>query len=263
MKKDPVIVLKNVHKRLGAQEVLRGFDLELRRGETLVLLGRSGEGKSVSLRHIAGLMQADQGEVWIEQDELGALNERALNRVRIKLGLLFQNGALFDSFDVGQNVAFPLWESGQRDRPLIREKVLDALDAVGMVEHVKKWPVSLSGGQRKRVALARAIIMEPQIMLYDEPTAGLDPIATASIDHLITRVKNERRVSSLVITHDLASVRRIADRVLYLHEGQNYFCGPVDEFFDHTDPILRSFIEGRCPEADLITPPSHHPTLSS
>ncbi|MFN0128824.1 MAG: ABC transporter ATP-binding protein [Verrucomicrobiales bacterium] len=232
-------------KRLGGQRVLDGASLRLHVGETLAVLGRSGEGKSVLLKHLAGLMQPDEGSIRIEGEEIVGIDERRLGPVRRKMGLLFQNGALFDSFNVEENVAFPLVEKGERDAAELRKRVRTALESVGMADHLNKMPIHLSGGQRKRVALARAIITQPRCLLYDEPTAGLDPIGTANIDRLIRGFQERLRVTSLVITHDLMTVQRIADRVAFLRGGRMYFLGTPREFFASSDPILRQFLDGR------------------
>jgi phospholipid/cholesterol/gamma-HCH transport system ATP-binding protein len=235
-------------KRLGNQRVLDGASLAIRRGETLVLLGRSGEGKSVFLKHLAGLMEPDAGSIKVEGAEIVGLDERHLGPTRRKFGILFQGGALFDSFDVAENVAFPLVEAGLRDRAAIRERVREALDSVGMAGHLSKMPIQLSGGQRKRVALARAIIANPPCLLYDEPTAGLDPIATSNIDRLIRGFQNRFHVTSFVITHDLKSVERIADRVAFLRRGKVEFLGTPRELFASENPMIRHFVEGGADE---------------
>ena len=237
-------------KRLGGHPVLDGASIRLLVGETLAILGRSGEGKSVLLKHLAGLMNPDSGSVRIDGEEIVGIDERRLGPVRRKFGLLFQNGALFDSFDVEENVAFPLVELGLRNPVVIRQRVLAALEAVGMAEHRHKMPVHLSGGQRKRVALARAIITQPRCLLYDEPTAGLDPIGTANIDRLIRGFQQRFQVTSLVITHDLKTVERIADRVAFLRAGRVHFLGTPAEFFTTGDPVLRQFLDGRPDEGE-------------
>lgn len=240
----PFLEITGITKRLGHQYVLRGLDLTVRNGETLVILGRSGEGKSVLLKHVAGLMAPDAGSIKIEGEEIVGIPERRLGPMRRKLGVLFQSGALFDSLDVEENVAFPLIEQGGYDFATLRAKAREALAAVGMEEHATKMPVQLSGGQRKRVALARAIVTRPRCLLYDEPTAGLDPIATANIDQLIRDFQRRFHVTSLVITHELKSVNRIADRVAFLSQGQIRFLGTPDELWASSDPILQQFLAG-------------------
>jgi len=237
-------------KRLGGLTVLDGTSISLRVGETLAVLGRSGDGKSVLLKHLAGLMTPDAGSVRIDGEEIVGVDERRLGPVRRKFGLLFQNGALFDSFNVEENVAFPLVEQGLRPREEVRKRVRAALEGVGMIDHLLKMPIHLSGGQRKRVALARAIITQPRCLLYDEPTAGLDPIATANIDRLIRGFQQSHQVTSLVITHDLKSVERIADRVAFLRAGHIHYVGTPDAFFGSDDPILRQFLDGRADDIE-------------
>jgi phospholipid/cholesterol/gamma-HCH transport system ATP-binding protein len=239
-------------KRLGGHAVLDGASLRLLVGETLAVLGRSGEGKSVLLKHLAGLMRPDAGSVRIDGEEIVGIDERRLGPVRRKFGLLFQNGALFDSFNVEDNVAFPLIEQGLRDPVVIRQRVRTALESVGMAGHLRKMPIHLSGGQRKRVALARAIITQPSCLLYDEPTAGLDPIGTANIDRLIRGFQQRFQVTSLVITHDLKTVERIADRVAFLRAGRVHFLGTPAEFFGTDDPVLRQFLDGRPDEGETV-----------
>ncbi|MFM8458868.1 MAG: ABC transporter ATP-binding protein, partial [Chthoniobacterales bacterium] len=230
------------------QEILRGFSLKVYEGETLVLLGRSGGGKSVFLRHLIGLMKPVSGQILYEGKDIAGLGERELAPIRRSMGMLFQNGALFDSMNVGDNVAFPLREHGVTDEALIARKVEEALDMVDLAGQQNKMPVNLSGGMRKRVALARALISEPRCMLYDEPTAGLDPIVADSIDVLIRRLQRKLGVTSIVVTHDMKSAFAIADHVALLHEGRCYFYGTSDQLRASTDPVIRDFVEGRSHE---------------
>lgn len=248
---EPLIQVRGLVQSIGGQEILRGLNLEIRAGETLVLLGKSGGGKSVFLRHLIGLMRPLAGEIFFEGVEISQLTERQLEPVRKKIGMVFQDGALFDSLPVFDNVAFPLRERGERDEEVVREKVRESLALVNMVGHEHKMPVNLSGGMRKRVALARAIISPPDVILYDEPTAGLDPIVSDSINRLIRSLQSRLRVTSIVVTHDMVSTRHIADRVALLNEGKIHFLGSVAELEQVTDPIVRDFIEGRSHEADL------------
>ncbi len=243
-----IIAVDNLVQTIGGQEILRGFSLKVYQGETLVLLGRSGGGKSVFLRHLMGLMQPVSGSITVDGQNIVALKERELARVRRCMGILFQNGALFDSMTVGDNVAFPLRERGETDEKLIAEKVETALQMVNLHGQQDKMPVNLSGGMRKRVALARALINEPRCMLYDEPTAGLDPIVADSIDVLIRRLQRKLGVTSIVVTHDMKSAFAIADHVALLHEGQCYFYGSCDQLRASTDPVIRDFVEGRSHE---------------
>ncbi len=243
-----IIAVDHLVQTIGGQEILRGFSLKVYQGETLVLLGRSGGGKSVFLRHLMGLMQPVSGTITVDGQNIVALKERELARVRRCMGILFQNGALFDSMTVGDNVAFPLRERGETDEKLIAEKVETALQMVNLHGQQDKMPVNLSGGMRKRVALARALINEPRCMLYDEPTAGLDPIVADSIDVLIRRLQRKLGVTSIVVTHDMKSAFAIADHVALLHEGQCYFYGSCDQLRASTDPVIRDFVEGRSHE---------------
>ncbi len=242
------IAVESLVQTIGGQEILRGFSLKVYEGETLVLLGRSGGGKSVFLRHLIGLMKPVAGTIAYEGRDIAVLEERELAPVRRSMGILFQNGALFDSMSVGDNVAFPLREHGETDEKLIAEKVRKALAMVDLSGQENKMPVNLSGGMRKRVALARALISEPRCMLYDEPTAGLDPIVADSIDVLIRRLQRKLGVTSIVVTHDMKSAFAIADHIALLHQGQCYFYGTCDQLRESTDPVIRDFVEGRSHE---------------
>ena len=240
-----IIRVDNLVQTLGDQEILRGFSLKVHQGETLVLLGRSGGGKSVFLRHLIGLMQPISGTVTVGQEIISGLPERELAKVRRSMGMLFQNGALFDSLTVADNVAFPLRERGETDETVVAAKVAEALQMVDLAGQEAKMPVDLSGGMRKRVALARALVSQPRCMLYDEPTAGLDPIVADSIDLLIRRLQRKLGVTSIVVTHDMKSTFTIADHVALLHEGRCYFYGTCDQLRASTDPVIRDFVEGR------------------
>ena len=239
-----LVCVEGLKKAFGAQEILRGVSLEIRRGETMVLIGSSGGGKSVVLKHITGLMKPDSGRVLINGRDIASLTSRQLATARQRIGLLFQNGALFDSMTVGQNVAFPLRERSQGAPEKLTEKVIEALELVNLADHINKMPVDLSGGMRKRVALARAMITRPELMLYDEPTAGLDPVASVAIDGLILQMQEHYSVTSVVVTHDMQSADKIADRIAFLHEGRVYFCGTPAELRDSRDPVVLNFISG-------------------
>lgn len=241
----PLLSVCDLHTSIGPQHILRGFSLDVGRGETMVLLGQSGGGKSVFLRHLIGLMKPDSGRILFEGKEISSLRERELEPVRRKIGMLFQDGALFDSMTVFDNVAFPLRERGERNERVVAERVREALALVNMGGHDRKMPVNLSGGMRKRVALARAIISTPEVILYDEPTAGLDPIVSDSINRLIRRLQKQLKITSIVVTHDMISCRHIADRVALLHEGRRHFLGTPDALLAETDPIVRDFVDGR------------------
>ncbi|MEI8387199.1 MAG: ABC transporter ATP-binding protein [Verrucomicrobiota bacterium] len=244
----PLIRVQDLVQRIGSQDILRGITLDVLPGETLVLLGKSGGGKSVFLRHLVGLMRPVSGSIVFEGQEITKLKERELEPVRRKIGMLFQDGALFDSMDVFDNVAFPLQERGEKDPAVIREKVAQSLAMVNMTGHDHKMPVNLSGGMRKRVALARAIISPPDVILYDEPTAGLDPIVSDSINRLIRRLQSQLNVTSVVVTHDMTSCNHIADRVALLDEGRIRFLGTTTELREARDPVVRDFVDGRSGE---------------
>lgn len=244
------IDVKDLVQRIGVQEILRGFSIPILRGETLVLLGKSGGGKSVFLRHLIGLMKPISGQIFVEGEDIAQFTERELEPIRRKIGMVFQDGALFDSMTVYENVAFPLRERGERHETTIARKVADTLAMVNMGGHEKKMPVNLSGGMRKRVALARAIVSPPEVILYDEPTAGLDPIVSDSINKLIRRMQRQLSVTSVVVTHDMVSCNHIADRVALLHEGRVYFYGTPEDLNRTKDPIIRDFVDGRSDEVD-------------
>jgi phospholipid/cholesterol/gamma-HCH transport system ATP-binding protein len=235
-------------KRIGRQEILRGVDLDVAVGETLAIIGRSGGGKTILLKHLVGLMQPNAGEIWIEGQNITALSERELGSIRQKIGILFQGAALFDSMTVEENIAFPLREAGERDRTILRAKVTEMLEVVELQGQEKKMPVSLSGGMKKRVGLARSIIRRPSCVLYDEPTSGLDPVVSDSINRLIRRLQQRLGMTSIVVTHDMKSAFHVADHIAYLHEGRIYFHGTPAELQQSTDPLLQDFLIGRSEE---------------
>jgi phospholipid/cholesterol/gamma-HCH transport system ATP-binding protein len=245
-----LIEVRNLRQTIGGQEILRGIDLDVPKGRTLVLLGQSGGGKSVFLRHLIGLIRPLSGSIRVDGGEIAGLDERELEPVRRKIGMLFQDGALFDSMTVYENVSFPLRERGFRDEAVIRRKVEEALELVSLNGQEAKLPASLSGGMRKRASLARVIISEPSCILYDEPTAGLDPIVSDTINRLIRRLQSHLHVTSIVVTHDMISTNHIADRVALLRSGTIHFEGTLAELHASRDPIVRDFIEGRSHEID-------------
>jgi len=247
---ETTIEVQDLHKRLGAQDVLRGVNLAITRGQTCVILGRSGCGKSVLLKHLIGLMQPTKGSVLIDGEEISGLPERQLLKVRRKVGMLFQSGALFDSMTVEQNLEFPLREQGIRDKKTLQDRVTEALDMVDLLGSEKKLPESLSGGMRKRVGLARTIVGRPGCILYDEPTTGLDPITSDSINHMIRRLQRRLNVTSVVVTHDMKTAFHCADHVVMLHEGKVYFSGKIEELQASTDSVITDFIEGRSGDSD-------------
>lgn len=245
-----MIETRNLRKSFGPVQVLRGVTFSMLDGETLVIMGRSGCGKSVVLKHLIGLMKPDSGDVLVDGRSIIGLPERKLTDVRRKIGMLFQSAALFDSMSVGENLAFPLREQGIRDEKEIAERIAEALEMVDLPGEEEKMPADLSGGMRKRVGLARTIIGRPDCILYDEPTTGLDPVTSDSINHLIRRLQRRLSVTSIVVTHDMKTAYHCADRVTFLHDGRAHFSGTVAEFRASTDTVVNDFIEGRSGETD-------------
>lgn len=243
-----MIEVAHIEKSFGTQTVLKDISFSVGGGESVAIIGRSGTGKSVLIKHLVGLLHPDVGEVRIDGENLVDLRERELLKVRQKFGMLFQGAALFDSMDVHANVAFPLRRSGVTDEAEINQRVEDVLNLVELPGVGAKMPGELSGGMQKRVGLARAIVHHPRIILYDEPTTGLDPVVSDSIDQLMMRVRDQYHVTSIVITHDMRCARRIGQRVIYLKDGQVYLDAPADEVFNSDDPAVSRFIRG---EADL------------
>jgi phospholipid/cholesterol/gamma-HCH transport system ATP-binding protein len=243
-----MIAVRGLTKTIGVQKILRGVDLDVLAGETLVIIGRSGGGKSVLLKNLIGLMQPDSGEVWIDGQNITGMNERALGKIREKVGILFQGAALFDSMTVAENIAFPLREAGERNRQTVGQKVHEMLEVMELQGQEEKMPVALSGGMKKRVGLARAIVRRPSCVLYDEPTSGLDPVVSDSINHLIRRLQERYGVTSIVVTHDMKSAFDVADHIAYLHGGRIYFYGTPAELQSSSDPLLQDFLLGRSDE---------------
>jgi len=243
-----VISLRNVHKSFGPKQVLRGFSLDVEEGETMVIIGYSGSGKSVAIKHIVGLLEPDQGTVFVDGLEVPELSRRQLYSLRARIGYVFQFAALFDSLTIGDNVAMGLRKQGTLNAEGIRERVAEALELVDLPNVEDRFPAELSGGMRKRVGLARAIALRPKYLLYDEPTTGLDPVTSAIIDELMIRMREKLRVTSIVITHDMRSAYHVGSRIAMLYEGTVRQVGTVDEIRHSTDPVVRQFVEGR---ADL------------
>jgi phospholipid/cholesterol/gamma-HCH transport system ATP-binding protein len=239
-----MIETRQLKKSFDTQLVLDGVDLRIESGESVAIIGRSGGGKSVLLKHLIALLQPDSGDVLINGESIVRMNERQLLRIREKFGMVFQSAALFDSMTVAENVAFPLIRKKKFTPGEIEQRVTAALEMVDLPGTQKKNPAELSGGMRKRVGLARAIVYEPQILLYDEPTTGLDPIVADSIDHLIIRVRDQLKITSVVVTHDMRTARRVGNRVLMLHEGKIYANATPEELFASQDPVVRQFIDG-------------------
>ena len=247
-----LVRMVGVEKRLGHQRVLRGVDLNIRIGENMVIIGRSGGGKSVLLKHILGLMQPDAGQVWFREKDMAQLTEEQMVPLRKETGMLFQNGALFDSLTVGENVAFPLREHGGIPDDEINAEVTRALKIVDLPNQERKWPSQLSGGMRKRVALARAAISKPALMLYDEPTSGLDPIIADSINKLMIRLGDELNMTSVIVTHDMVSAKEVGDRIAMLHEGRIYCVDEPKAVLESQDPIVKRFVNGISDASDAI-----------
>ena len=239
-----MIRIRGLQKRLGTKQVLDGVDLDIATGETVTIIGRSGTGKSVLLKHVVGLMTPDAGAIEVDGENIVGMKESEINRIRMRFGMLFQGAALFDSLTVGENVGLSLREHRHLPEAEIGKRVAERLDWVGLqgVEDMK--PSSLSGGMRKRVGLARAIAMDPAFILYDEPTTGLDPIMADVIDQLIREMQARLRVTSIVVTHDLQSAFKVSDRFAMLNEGKIVFEGTADEVRRTTHPQVRQFIEG-------------------
>ncbi|MEN8866579.1 MAG: ATP-binding cassette domain-containing protein [Akkermansiaceae bacterium] len=251
MKGEIFLEMRGIKKSFGDQVVLRGVDLDIRRGEILVLLGGSGGGKSVLMKHMVGLLQPDEGTVALEGQVISDLSERELSWARKKISMMFQSGALFDSMTVGENVAFPLKEAGINDKNELARRVEEALKIVRLEGQEKKMPADLSGGMRKRVALARAVVGKPCCVLYDEPHAGLDPVTGDSIDRLIKDLAIEHGITNVVITHEMRSAFRIADRLVFMKDGLVYWEGTPDELKSSKDPVLMNFVDGRAQDSDL------------
>jgi len=239
-----MIRIEGIHKWFRDHHVLQGVDLEINEGETLVIIGRSGCGKSVLLKHIIGILTPDRGKVFIEGTNIFSLEAHELDRFRLKLGMLFQGAALFDSLTVKGNVGFSLYEHTKLSEEVIQEKVREKLRLVGLskIEHL--MPSELSGGMKKRVGLARAICNDPKMILYDEPTTGLDPINADAINELILRMQQKLKVTSIVVTHDMVSAYKVANRIAMLYDGKIIGIGTPEEIRNTTHPIIRQFITG-------------------
>jgi len=237
------IVFKDLHKRFGEHEVLRGVNLSIAEGETIVILGGSGAGKSVLLRHINGLLKPDEGRVFVDGEDITDFSEEQLIPIRTKVGMVFQGGALFDSLDVFENVAYALREHTNFSEEEITARVREKLRLVGLEGSEDMMPSDLSGGMKKRVSLARALAIEPKGLLYDEPTTGLDPIIAKKINEMIQNLQTILGVTSVVVTHDIKSAFTVGDRIALLYRGEIRFVGTVEETRTTDDPIVREFIE--------------------
>jgi phospholipid/cholesterol/gamma-HCH transport system ATP-binding protein len=246
-----VIRIQQLHKRFGSQPVLRGIDLDIATGEIMVIIGRSGGGKSVLLKHLIGLLRPDAGTVAVDGTEITRLRGSELDRVRERYGVVFQGGALFDSMSVADNVAFPLREKTRLGLAEIRGRVEEKLEQVGLAGMGAKNPAEISGGMRKRVAIARALVTEPEIVFFDEPTTGLDPILVNTIHHLIVELHRKFRFTAVMVSHEIPEIFEISDRVAMLHDGVIVEVGPPDAVRASANPIVQQFIRG-----DIETVPS-------
>lgn len=238
------IVLHGVSKAFGPKTILDGLDFQIHRGETVVVLGRSGEGKSVMLKHIVRLLEPDAGSVWVDGEEITGFSRRRLFDVRKRFGMLFQGAALFDSMTICENVALGLMEHSEEPASAIRDRANECLAMVGLADAGDKLPSELSGGMKKRAGLARAIAMSPDYILYDEPTTGLDPITSDAINDLILKLQAELNVTSVVVTHDMASAFKVADRIAMLSSGRMIYAGTVEEVRSTDHPVVSQFIRG-------------------
>jgi len=242
-RREPFVEFRDLHKAYGTKQVLRGADLTVYRGEVLVILGGSGSGKSVTLRHMLGLEAPDSGRVLVEEEDITDFPEEDLYRVRKKFGMLFQSGALFDSMTVFENVAFPLREHTEMGEEEIARAVRERLELVNLPGAEHLMPVDLSGGMRKRVGLARSIVLDPKMILYDEPTTGLDPITAQKINELIIDLQSKLNVTSVVVTHDIQSAFSVGDRIAFLNKGVFEWVGTMDDARDSAHPMLREFFK--------------------
>lgn len=243
-KKESVISIENVFKSFGPKNILRGVDLELYKGENLVVLGRSGTGKSVLIKIISGLLYPDSGNVIVLNHDVPSLDEKELQALRLRIGFSFQNSALYDSMTIRENLEFPLVRNKRNlTRKEINYEVHSVLEAVGLLESIDQMPSELSGGQKKRIGIARTLILKPDIMLYDEPTAGLDPITCIEINGLINEVQQQYNTSSIIITHDLSCAKMVGDRVVMLLDGRFERQGSFEEIFETDDERVKSFYD--------------------
>jgi len=237
-----MIDIQNLKKKFGDKEVLRGINLTIEKGITLVIIGRSGEGKSVLLKHIIGLLRPDSGHVYIEGKDITLMNEKELYEIRKKFGFLFQGAALFDSMNVEENIGLALKENTGLSKKQIADIVAEKLEMVGLPDVQQMKPSDLSGGMKKRVSLARSLATNPEYILYDEPTTGLDPVMSDQIDDLIKELSEKLKVTSIVVTHDIFSVYDVADLVAMMHEGKIYYKGTPKELTETDDPLIRDFL---------------------
>lgn len=240
----PIIVIKNLHKSFGKNKVLRGIDLTVNKGEDLVVLGRSGSGKSVTIQCLVGLLEVDQGKIEVFGIDVTKLNYKELNKIRLRIGFLFQNGALYDSMSVRDNLAFTLKHHTKHlSEKEVEIQINEALESVGLIEAIDKMPSELSGGMIKRIGLARTLIIKPEIILYDEPTAGLDTITAKEISELILSVQKKHKTTSIIITHDIICAKMTGNRIMIIKDGVIYAEGTYEELKNNADDWVRSFFE--------------------
>jgi phospholipid/cholesterol/gamma-HCH transport system ATP-binding protein len=252
---DEIVVLRDVRKSFGEQEILKGVDIVAKKRETVVIIGGSGAGKTTLLRLIVGLERATAGHIWVDGEDVTRVGERELNRVRKKFGMVYQYAALLDSISVFDNVAFPLVEHTKHSKKEIKERVMSKLEILGLDPKIvaPKFPSQLSGGMRKRVGLARALMLEPPILVYDEPTSGLDPLTSRLVDDLIEEMRQRFGVTSIVISHDIASCFRIAHQAVLLIQGRVEAAGPPDELLSGESEVAREFIRNSAVDVDTIS----------
>jgi phospholipid/cholesterol/gamma-HCH transport system ATP-binding protein len=240
-----VIEFRGVRKAFGGKPVLEGIDLAVARGEVMFIIGTSGVGKSVTIKHLVGLLRVDAGEIWLDGQRIDALPEGAFYPIRKRVGMVFQNSTLFDSMTLRENVALPLRKHKRLRWRAAMDEAMRRLDQVHMTEFADRYPAELSDGMRKRAAIARTLTLDPEVVLFDEPTTGLDPVSARRIDKLIRELSDTLGVTSIVVSHDLESIFSIADRIAFLYQGRVHLCGTRDEFRHSTDEIVRQFVTGR------------------
>jgi phospholipid/cholesterol/gamma-HCH transport system ATP-binding protein len=246
MAESPIVVeMKNVHKTFGQRKILKGMDLQVRKGETMVILGPSGTGKSVTLKHITGLVAPDEGDCFLFGESISFSDEKIRRRLRARMGVLFQSGALINWLSVYENVALPLREHKISSGEELHQNVMEKLKWLDLIHAKDNLPGDISGGMKKRAGIARALTTHPEVLLYDEPTSGLDPVMSNVFNELILRLKKELSVTSVVVTHDMESAYMIADRITFIYEGKAIFCGTVTELKNSPNALIQQFINGR------------------
>lgn len=243
--REPIISVRGLKKSFNRHVVFDGLDLDIGKGETCVVIGRSGCGKSVLLKHLTGLMKPDHGQILFRNEDITEFNRKKLFQMRMHFGMLFQSSALFDSMSVGENVALPLRKHTEMGEEEIMAAACEKLKLVGLTDVFDQMPAEMSGGMKKRIGLARAVVMNPSVVLYDEPTTGLDPIMAAAINDLIRGLQRELEITSVVVTHDMKSAYEVGDHIAMLHEGRIIFSGTPEEVRSAQVPIVRQFVEGR------------------